>query len=280
MLESSFKTLADLAQRESGQFLAPSKAYLADARLASLVRREGFASTDDLVACLKARPNPVFEAEIAAALLTRQTWFFRERDVLERVVRDVLPARLRESKSGRITVWCAGGATGQEAYSIAIRLMELSGDIGLSGARIDLLSTDLCRRMTEQARHGVFGHYDVQRGLSIHRLLSHFTRQESGGWRIGDALREAVNFRVHNLIDDASPLGQFDVIFCRHVLCDMSMAMRAEVAARLAAQLKPDGVLMLGHGETLTGVTTALLPSRSIRGGWQRPETAQRPVAA
>lgn len=280
MLESSFNTLAELAFQESGQSLSPSKAYLADARLAHLVRREGFASTDDLVACLKARPNPAFESEIAAALLTRHTWFFRERDTLERVVRDVLPARLKASKSGRLKVWCAGGATGQEAYSLAIRLSELAGDPGLSGARIDLLSTDLCRRMTEQARQGVYGHYDVQRGLSIHRLLAHFTRLESGSWQISEPLREAVSFRLHNLLDDASVLGQFDVIFCRHVLAGMTPDIQAEVALRLARQLNPDGVLMLGHGETLTGVTTALKPSRLVRGGWQRSETVDRSVAA
>ncbi|MEM7767167.1 MAG: protein-glutamate O-methyltransferase CheR, partial [Pseudomonadota bacterium] len=236
--------------------------------------------TDDLVACMKARPNAVFEAEIAAALLTHQTWFFRERDALERVVLELLPERLKSSKSGRLKVWCAGGSTGQEAYSLAIRLAELAGDTGLSGARIDLLSTDVCKRMTEQARDGFFGHYDVQRGLSIHRLLSNFQRLESGQWRISEALRSAVSFRVHNLLDDAAPLGQFDVIFCRHVLSGLSQTVKAEVAQRLAAQLQPDGVVMLGHGETLTGVTTALLPSRRVRGGWQIPESATEPAAA
>lgn len=280
MLESSFKTLANLAHRESGQSLSPSKEYLAEARLANLVRREGFASVDDLVACFKARPNPALESEAAAALLTRHTWFFRERDRLERVVRDVLPARLRESKSGRLKVWCAGGATGQEAYSLAIRIAELSGDVGLAGARVDLLSTDICRRLTEQAQAGVFGHYDVQRGLSIHRLLAHFTRLESGSWQISDALRGAVSFRVHNLLDDAAVLGQFDVIFCRNVLSGMAAEARCEVAERLALQLKPDGVMMLGHGETLTGITTALQPSRGVRGGWQLPEAVGRPAAA
>ncbi|MEM0986144.1 MAG: protein-glutamate O-methyltransferase CheR [Pseudomonadota bacterium] len=280
MLESSFEMLAALAQRETGQDLTPSKAYLVDARLANLVRREGFASTDDLVSCLKARPNPVFEAEIAAALLARTTWFFRERDALERIVRDVLPARLKATKSGRLKIWIAGGGTGQEAYSLALRLVELSGDSGLSGARIDLLSTDISRRMTEQARDGIFGHYDVQRGLSIHRLMTHFQRLETGSWRISEALRNAVSFRVQNLLDDAAVLGQFDVIFCRHVLSDMASATRVAVADRLAAQLNPDGVLMLGHGETLSGTTTAVTPSRVVRGGWQRPEAIARTVAA
>jgi len=280
MLDSTFHALAELARRRTGQALSPSKAYLVDARLSGLVRREGFATLDDMMACLEVRPNPVLEAEIAAALLSRNTWFFRERDCLERIVQDVLPGRLKASKSGRLKVWCAGGSTGQEAYSLAIRLAEMAGEPGLRGSRVEIVSTDLCRRTTEQARLGTFGHYEVQRGLSIHRLLAHFQRLESGSWKISEALREAVSFRQHNLLDDPSGLGQFDVILCRNVITGMAPDVRTQVAEALSAQLAADGVLMLGHGETLTGVTKLLQPSRHIRAGWQRPSGATQPAAA
>ena len=280
MQERTFLELSELALRRTGQALSPSKAYLVDARVAHLVRREGFATIDDLATCLKTRPNPVFESEVATSLLTKATWFFRERDSLERIVTQVLPAQLKASKSGRLKIWCAGGSTGQEAYSIAIRLAELDASAALRGARVEILSTDVCKRSTDAARDGLFGHYDVQRGLSIHRLLAHFTRQDAGDWRISDALREAVSFREHNLLEDHSGLGQFDVILCRNVMSSMDPRVRGTVAEALAERLAPGGVVMLGHGETLTGISDRLQPSRSVRAGWQRPSASGQYAAA
>ena len=76
MRESTFNELADLALRNSGQHFAPAKSYLMDARLSNISRRESFATLDDLVQCLKARPNQRFEQEVAAALTNKKTSFF------------------------------------------------------------------------------------------------------------------------------------------------------------------------------------------------------------
>ena len=124
MQEEVFNELADLALKSSGQAIPKSKSYLIEARLAPIARREGFGSMADLVHCLKSRANPIFAAEIAAALVSKDTWFFRDRDCLQRIVEDVLPKRLKASNTGRLKVWCAGGSTGQEAYSLAILLAD------------------------------------------------------------------------------------------------------------------------------------------------------------
>lgn len=278
MQETTFNELADIALKSTGQFIPPSKAYLVEARLSAILRREGFASPDELAACLRARPNPVFEAEIASALQTRQTWFFRERDMLERLVHGVLPERLKQSKAGRLKIWCSGVSTGQEAYSLAILLQEAAAS--LRGARIEILASDVCRQSVTSARAGIFGHFDIQRGLSIHRLLAHFEQLETGQWQASEALREAVTFRHHNLLDEEAPLGQFDVIVCRHVLSGMDRAMRSRVAETLMRHLLPGGVLILGEGESLAGVSDAAAPSRELRGAWTARPTPRRTAAA
>ena len=83
MQETTFNELADLALRQSGQTIPASKAYLMEARLSTIARRENFATLDDLVHCLKARPNPRFEQEVAAALTGKATRFFGDRDLLD-----------------------------------------------------------------------------------------------------------------------------------------------------------------------------------------------------
>ena len=277
MQESTFQELAELALQSTGQLIPPSKEYLIEARLSAILRREGFASCDDLAACLKARPNPVLSAEVAAALQTRQTRFFRDGDMLERIVGDILPRKLKLSKAGRVKIWCAGACTGEEAYSLAMLLHEQSRT--LRGARIEIMATDICRQSLDSARAGTFGHYAIQNGLSVHRLLNYFEELETGHWQADEELRRAITFRHQNLMDADSNLGQFDVILCRHVLSGMAKPVRGQVSERLANALLPEGLLILGHGETLTGVSNAFEPSRRHRGAWDAIPEARRVAA-
>lgn len=279
MLEETFNDLADLALRRSGQVIAPSKTYLMEARLAPIARREGFGSLDDLAHCLRARPNPVFEVEVAAALTSKTTRFMSDGDTLASIVSDVLPKRLKETSNGRMRIWCAGGATGQEAYSMAMLLAD-DAPASLTGARIDIVSTDLCKNAVERARDGAYGHFEVQRGLSIHRLLRHFEREETGQWRISNALRSAVSFREQNLIEDTSGLGRFDVILCRNVLPGMAKSLRKAVTERFAHQLNPGGIVVLGQGEALGPDCDQLEQSPNAQGAYVSAGTAEREAAA
>ena len=279
MQDSVFNELADLALKGSGQSIPKSKAYLVEARLSPIARREGFGSMDDLVHCLKSRANPVFAAEIAATLASKDTAFFRERQTLQRVLEDVLPARLKASNTGRLKVWCAGGSTGQEAYSLSI-LLEDELPPSLRGAKVDILSTDICKLTTETARGGRFGHYDVQKGLSIHRLVKHFTRMETGDWQASESLRSHISFRQHNLLESAAGLGKFDVILCRNVLPSMSRAAKMKVMDNVSQQLNPGGLILLGENEGLLGITALLEPARDFRGAWVAAGTANAEAAA
>lgn len=278
MQETVFNVLADLALKATGQSIPLSRAYLVEARLAAIARREGFATLEDLIYCLDSRQNPVFRAEVAAALLTHDTWFFREREVFDDVLNTILPERLAASPSGRLRVWCAGGSTGQEAYSLAMLLEDEPGAV-LRGARIEILSTDYCKYSTEKARQGQYNHYEAQRGLSIHRLMKHFSRMDSGDWQANETLRSRVSFRQHNLLESAAGLGKFDLIFCRHVLSGMARSARGRVAEVLAAQMAPGAVILLGEGETFQGLTDLLEPARDIRQGWVAAGTANRAAA-
>jgi chemotaxis protein methyltransferase CheR len=277
MQDTVFNALADLALNASGQSIPPSKAYLIEARLAAILRREGFGELSNLVHCLESRQNPVLRAEIAAALLSRDTWFFRDPAALENLVRTKLPERLAASQAGRIRIWCAGGSTGQEAYSLA---MLLEDEAHVSGAKIEILSTDLCKQSSDKARSGIFGHYEVQRGLSVHRLLKHFTRLESGDWQASEALRNRISFRVHNLLEPAGGLGKFDIILCRNVFAGMTRSARARTTESLANQLAPGGLILLADGETLQGLTDRLEPASDLRSGWVAAGTANAKASA
>ncbi len=269
MKDETVKELSDLALRLTGQLIGPSKSYLMKARLSDICRRESFSDLDELAHCLKARPNPRFEREVAAALTGKKTQFFADRDILEKIISHVLPFRLKASKTGRLRIWCAGVSNGQEAYSLALRLSEAPVS-ALKGADIEIIGTDVSPNCIEKAKAGIYGHFDVQKGLSIQRLMGNFRRMDTGDWEIRDSLKENVYFSLHNLLEPAGDLGQFDVILCANVLRHMDMSVHAKVAENMARQLLPGGVILTGQGESLTGLLPDLESSRDVRGGYQR----------
>ncbi len=277
MNSTTFHEIADLALRISGQALPPSKSYLVEARLSPIARREGFANLDDLAACLKARPNPVFEEEIAAALTGKETYFFRERDTLHRLVEDALP-KVAAAGQSRIRIWCAGGGCGQEAYSLAMLLAD-EPPVALTDKKVEIVSTDLCKCATERGRSGGYGHFEVQRGLSIHRLLRHFKRLESGVWQISENLRRRVSFRAHNLMTEAGGLGEFDVVLCRNVLSTLTEPAQETAAKTLSRALAPNGVLMVGANERVPDKRASLIPAKYIRGAFRAAPPAATAAA-
>lgn len=279
MQESTFSELSDLALRHSGQHIAASKSYLLEARLSSICRRENHATLDDLVQCLKARPNPRFESEVAAALTSKKTSFFAERDLIERIVTVALPQRLTHSKTGRLRVWCAGVSTGQDVWSLALRLSEEMGS-ALARAEIEIVGTDLSTESIETAKSGTYGHFDVQKGLSIHRLMTNFDRCDNGDWTVGEPLRERVHFRRHNLLESARDLGAFDIIMCCNVLDGLAPAAQSQALETMSAQLLPEAFLFVAPGESVEGLTKMLKPSRALRGAFERDTKVSKPSAA
>ncbi|MEM1389932.1 MAG: protein-glutamate O-methyltransferase CheR [Pseudomonadota bacterium] len=277
MQDKIFDELADLALRQTGQTFERSKAYLMEARLATICRRESFAGLEDLVHCLAERPNPRFEAEIAAALTGKATHFFKQRDTVEQVVNHALPNRLKQSTNGRLRIWCAGVSTGQEAWSLAIRLSELA-DQPLGKAEIEIVATDISEPALQTAQSGTYGHYAVQTGLSIDRLMTHFDRHDTGDWTIKPGLVGQVTFKCHNLLESAETLGHFDIILCRDVLSRMATVMARQAVEKLTKQLLPGGFVFLGKDEDIHPIQPILKPSRDMRGAWvpvERTESAE-----
>lgn len=264
-----FDELADLALRKSGQAFRVTQVYLMEARLAHILRRENFSTLDELAACLKARPNLVLENEIVAALTGKHTQFFQDRDTLARILSDVLPRRAEQCASDdKLRILCAGGGTGQEAYSLAMLLAE-AGSEAFSGKRIEIVSIDLCKASTERARAGFFSHFEIQMGLSVHRMLAHF-KGVDGGWQASEALRDRISFRVHNLLEDPAGLGVFDVILCRNVLPPMAATIAIDVVRRLSRQLTVDGLFFLADEEIMPVGLSELEPSYDARGAYCR----------
>jgi chemotaxis protein methyltransferase CheR len=230
-------------------------------RLMPLARREGFGSVHELVGAARIRADGSIWNAIADFLAQSETRFFRDRALFKRLSGEILPAAIARRGHERIRVWSAACSTGQEAYSIAMLIEELH-EQGLNPA-CEIVATDFSGRLIEKARAGLYTQFEVQRGLPIRKLIAHF--EKTGDlWRIADRLRASVTFSAHNLLKHPGALGQFDVVLLCHVLGGFDPEMRSAVMLRVADALNPQGVIVLGEGETLPAECEGLVCENGV----------------
>jgi chemotaxis protein methyltransferase CheR len=197
-------------------------------------------------------------------MTTNETFFFRDKVPFEHFRDTVLPALMvSRAQQKRIRIWCTAASTGQEPYSLAMILKDMSAK--LAGFRVDILATDISDAVLTRAKAGIYSQFEVQRGLPIHQLVKYFT-QSNDTWQIAPEIRAMVQFRPINLLKDFSALGTFDLMFCRNVLIYFDQETKTGVLNRLARQMPDDGFLALGAAETVVGLTDAFKPMADRRG--------------
>ena len=193
------------------------------------------------------RENPDEATALMKELLISVTNFFRDPDAFAVLERRVIP-RLFEDKSGmdQVRVWSAGCATGEEAYSLGMLLIEHASTRPESAA-IQIFATELDEEAIAVAREGLYSDADVG-DLTPERLRRFFTR-DAGGYRVRRELREMVLFAHHNVIKDP-PFSHLDLIACRNLLIYLNRTIQDRVIETFHFALRPGGVLFLGASET------------------------------
>jgi chemotaxis protein methyltransferase CheR len=276
MNADDFNCLADLLKRRAGFHLSPRKTQLVTSRLAPVARLYGFRKTDELLAELH-DPSEEMARAVTEAMMINESSFFRDKAVFEHFRGVILPSLLSaRASSRRLRIWCAAASTGQEPYSLAMVLDE--ANIARDW-RIELIATDLSSAALTRAAEGRYSHHEVQRGLSAHMLVRHFT-QEGDDWRVSERLRRMVSFRAFNLLDSCGWLGDLDVIYCRNAFLYFDPQAKRACLQKFERMLAGDGYLVLGTSETLEGTSTAFTAvDSSLRGVYRKARHAMRPVA-
>ncbi len=264
MKVEDFDMFCSLLKQRSGLVLSRDKAYLLESRLMPVARRNEMKSLDDLASAVRARKDESLLREITEAMTTNETSFMRDGKPFELFKSVVLPRMLEARASRRaLRIWSAAASTGQEAYSIAMLLEEEQSK--LNGWKIDIVATDLSSEVIDRAKAGMFTQFEVQRGLPIQFLVKYFT-QKGDKWVINDRLKKNIDFREYNLLTELSPLGQFDIVFCRNVLIYFDQPTKARVLGQIARIMATDGLLFLGGAETVLGITDRFRPVEGQRG--------------
>ncbi len=149
----------------TGIALGADRQYLAESRLAPVLRAHNVSDLLELTRVIEGRENETLVQEVIDAMTTNETSFFRDRapfdEFRERVLPELMAARAHER---RLRIWCAAASTGQEVYSLAMTLDHEAR--ALRGWTVEILGTDISSAAIEVARKGVYSQFEVQRGLS------------------------------------------------------------------------------------------------------------------
>ena len=256
--QADFESLRLLVRKLSGINLSDAKRELVYGRLSRRLRHLGLGSFADYRQLLAGPDGETEIIEFTNAITTNLTAFFREPHHFEYLRQKVLLPRVNEAHaSHRIRIWCAGCSTGEEAWSIAMSVVEAVPDWQRWDIRI--LATDLDTQVLKTCVAGEYG-ADRLRNLSDARVTRFFDVRGSGAarrYQVKPELASLVSFRPLNLMQRLPIRGPLDVIFCRNVVIYFDKETQRGLFARLAPLQRPGDLLFLGHSESLLQVSEA-----------------------
>jgi chemotaxis protein methyltransferase CheR len=243
-VSSTLTQVAELLRREAG-FALPAERTQA-LRAAMERAAPGLGPAAVLHAAADPKTGPGLVDRLIDEVTVQESSFLRDAGQFEVISWH----RLRESATGKIRVWSAGCAAGEEAYTLALLAAEA---FGAQATPVDVLGTDICRTALAAAATGRYRERAV-RALSASVRRRYLVHQPDGTSVVGDRLRGLVRFQRHNLArDPIPPPGEaaFDLIVCRNVLIYLTVPAVKRLSRLLEAALRPGGMLVLGAADVL-----------------------------
>lgn len=249
-----FALFQRLIYKIAGISLSDAKRVLLVGRLTKRLKAHGLDTFTQYYRMLSSGEHPAELQTMVDLLTTNETYFFREPQHFEFLRREIVEKR---TAPGTFRVWSAASSSGEEAYSIAMTLAETLPDKPWEIVGSDISTQVLARAAT--------GHYSLARTDGIppghmRKYCLKGIRAQTGTFMIVPELRQRVNFYQVNLTHPVpAEIGEFEVIFLRNVMIYFDPETKTKVVHNLLPRLKPGGHFIIGHSETLNGITDRLV---------------------
>jgi len=243
----------------SGIYLADNKRDLIHSRIRSYMQKNGLDSFSTYRKIIEhaEKSSPAIQNFINL-LTTNKTDFFREEKHFDFLVSKLIPRWLDQGKK-KINIWCCASSTGEEPYTLA---MVLDHHLPVT-IDFQILASDIDTEVLSKAKNGVYSMdkiYEIPEEYQD-KYLSVGSGTARGHFRIKDNIHSKVIFKQHNLMDSARPGDEvMDLIFCRNVIIYFSQENILILMNKIHQTLKKDGVLFLGHSESIHGVQQLYKP--------------------
>lgn len=267
MPDALFHKFATRVYNLSGMRFETGKSCFLAAKISRRVQALGLNGFEAYWACLESPEGPAEYGRLLDEVTIHETFFFRHEPQLQAFREEVLMPLVfarRAQRQTRFRIWSAAASTGDELYTLALMLKEM----GLTGKDIqfELVGTDISRRALEQALTATYRTYNL-RNVPPALLRQYFTANGHGSaatWSLKSDVRQMCRFQEANLTDPAhtTPLGKFDIIFCRNVLTCFDEPSKEKAVLNLAGNLADDGFILLGHAENIHSQHHILQPDK------------------
>lgn len=253
--DTDWEKLSACIAEQMGLFFPPLKRKTLEQSFSTAARELGFKNVHECVARFTSGPPSKELIEAMACYLTiGETYFLREIRCFEILEREIIPEIIRKRQGGeqRLRIWCAGCATGEEAYSVAILLHRMRNS--LRGWDVSILATDINPHSLRKAREGVYTNWSFRTSPPWFKE-NFFTQAEAKQYELLPHIKEMVKFSSINLVEDCYPslvtdTNAIDVIFCRNVLMYFTPQLAAKVVERFHNCLLDGGWLFVSSCET------------------------------
>jgi chemotaxis protein methyltransferase CheR len=232
--------------------------------LLEFCRENDFSSVIDLIVQLH-RGSAKTAMQLLSFFANSQTSFFRDPEVFSYVQNALIGELMNVSHERKsLTIWSAGCASGEEAFSLAVLFLERKLDMGSWQVRV--FGTDFQDDLISKARMGVFpdASFSIEKAQAFQKKYCKPLPHDE--WRLDSDLRKEVTFKTLNLLDSYEEIPSCDLISCRYVLNSMTPRIRMACLEKMAQKLNPQGYLLLGQTESVLGVSSDFIPVEGCRG--------------
>ncbi|BDU49977.1 CheR family methyltransferase [Haliovirga abyssi] len=252
LTEEEFKKFRDYIYKKSGINYTINKKIILQNRIRRRLRDLGLNSYLEYFNLIKNKPIDSPEMiKFFDEVTTNETSFFRHERQFVALKSMIIPELLEIKRNKDLNVWSAAASMGKEAYTISMVLKET---VGLHNYKMKILGTDLNNKVLNMAK---LGEYDIKDGKDIPREYEKYVirDKENGILKIKEDLKKMIEFKRFNLKESYSFFPKMDVIFCRNVFIYFEKKTQKEMVDKFYDRLIPGGFFILGHSETLNGVS-------------------------
>jgi len=253
--EEDFCKFREYFYRKTGIQFEAGKRYFVDKRLVERIEATGSASFASYFMLLRYETNGDELQALVNLMTVNETYFFREDYQFDCLVKSMLPEIiLKKPKDQPIRIWSIPSSSGEEAYTIAIHLLEHWPEI--AERDVEIISSDIDTDILAQARRGLYSARSVMHVSP--KLLQKYFEPRGTFFQICDELRDAVDFTKVNLMNplESRHYRQFDVVFCRNLLIYFDDLSRRQAAETFFDALNPGGFVCLGHSESMSRISS------------------------
>ncbi|CAN2041976.1 Chemotaxis protein methyltransferase [Candidatus Magnetomoraceae bacterium gMMP-15] len=254
LTEEDFKLFSNLIYQKCGIYLHEGKKELVRSRLNKRLRETGISSFKSYYKFLTQKDNGDELIWMLDAISTNKTSFFREKKHFDFLNEKVFPLYSSGKYGKRLRFWSAASSSGEEPYTLAISLLEHFNQS--YGFDMKILASDISTKVLKDAQRGVYPAERLE-DVPLPMQSSYFQKgygRQAGFFKVKSSLMNMVKFKRINLMDPFPFKAIFNFIFCRNVMIYFDKKTQEHVVNKFYDCMTPEGYLMIGHSESLTGI--------------------------